>query len=283
MEAGVHPQRLARLEAELRQINRHYRRAGVPAVRLIDTGRHDGPLVIVRLEAESASLGEWRIVCVLEHQAGRTVVRPCTAISEEQRQRLSAARGLCEACRTVRPRTRTYVLRDRATGRTVQVGSSCLRPYTGVSSPEAAIRRAEQLADIRAAVSAAATRRKPAPGERYIDTNAFLALAAAAVRQHGYAPASSPEPTWATALKHLQGAAEVSGQDLQRAKDVRDWAQARRTDDPGSYPSRRAACLDHDRLCSRELALAASAVPAYNRHLYRLIRHRRRQAARDRT
>ena len=274
MEATVPLQQLAELEAQIAQINRHYQRAGAPPVQLIDTGRREEGLAIVRLEGESASVGEWQIVCVLEHEAGRTAVRACVAMGEEQRERLAAARGLCEACRTVRPRTKTYLLRHRTSGRTVQLGSSCVRPFTRVGSPEAAIRRAEQLAETRTALNAAAARRTPAPGERYIDTTRFLAHAIAAVRDHGYEPASGAAPTWATALKLLEEDAAQSDPDLQRASDVRRWAATRRTAETGSYPSRRADCLEHERLCSRELALAASAIPAYNRHLYWLIRHR---------
>jgi hypothetical protein len=277
MEATVPLQQLGELQAQIAQINCHYQRAGAPPVELIDTGRREGELAIVRLEGESASVGEWQIVCVLEHEAGRTAVRACVEMGEEQRERLAAARGLCEACRTVRPRTKTYLLRHRTSGRTVQLGSSCVRSFTRVGSPEAALRRAEQLAEARASVTAAA-RRRPGPGERYIDTIVFLAHAIAVVRDRGYEPASDPAPTWAAALKLLEEDVAPPGVDLQRARDVRRWAATRRTEEPGSYRSRRADCLEHERLSSRELALAASAIPAYNRHLYWLIRHRQRRA-----
>ena len=85
MEATVPLQRLPELQAQIAQINRHYQRAGAPPVELIDTGRREGELAIVRLEGESASVGEWQIVCVLEHEAGRTAVRACVAMGEEQR------------------------------------------------------------------------------------------------------------------------------------------------------------------------------------------------------
>jgi hypothetical protein len=277
VQATVPIQRLAALHAEIAQINGHYARFGAEPVRLIDTGGRTGSCAVVRLEGEVAQLGDWSIVCVLEHEAGRTVVRACAPMSEEHRDRLTAARGLCEACRTVRPRSKTYLLRNRTTGRTVQLGSSCVRPFTAAGSSQAAIRRAEQLATARTALSAAA-RRTPAPGERYIDTLAFLAHAIAAVRDGEYAPASHPAPTWSTALERLQEDAPASSGDLERASDVRHWAETRRTEDAGSYRSRRADCLAHDRLCSRELALAASAIPAYNRHLYWLIRQRHRRA-----
>lgn len=135
MEAAVPVERLAGLEAEVVQISRRHQRAGGPAVRLVDTGRRGGSLAIVRLEGRTGRLGAWEIVCVLHHQDGLTRVEPCVPIGERQLELLSRARALCEACRTVRPRKQTFILRERSSGRTVQVGSSCLRPYTGVDSP----------------------------------------------------------------------------------------------------------------------------------------------------
>jgi hypothetical protein len=279
MDAAVHPDRVERLRDELDAINRQYARAGVAPLTLAITGRRDGELLVVSLEGDAPDVGRWQIVCVLEHQAGRTIVRPCAALSDAQREALQGARALCEACRTVRPRSKTFLLRDRTTGRTVQLGSSCVRPYTRAGSADAAIRRAEQVAAAIAAVRIAA-RRDPPRGERYIDTDVYLAHAIEAVRAAGYAPASSNRPTWKQALERLESGASATPADLARARDVRRWAKKRRTeDDPGSYHSRRADVVEHDRLCSRELSLAASAIPAYNRHLHWLIRLRHRRAA----
>ncbi|HWF25996.1 MAG TPA: hypothetical protein VG275_11140 [Solirubrobacteraceae bacterium] len=277
MQAAVHPDRLEPLRAELDAINRQYVGAGVAPLKLVNTGRRDGELLVVSLEGDAPDIGRWQILCVLEHQSGRTIVRPCAALSEAQREALQGARALCEACRTVRPRSKTFLLRDRTTGRTVQLGSSCVRPYTRAGSAEAAIHRAEQVAAAVAAVRTAA-RRDPPPGERYIDTDIYLAHAIEAVRAAGYAPASSNRPTWKQALERLESRASATPADLARARDVRRWAKERRTEDPGSYHSRRASAVEHDRLCSRELSLAASAIPAYNRHLHWVIRLRHRRA-----
>jgi hypothetical protein len=174
---------------------------------------------IVRLEWQTGRLRAWEIVCVLHHQDGATRVEPCARIGERQLELLSRARALCEACRTVRPRHQTFILRERSSGRTVQVGSSCLRPYTGVDSPAEAIRRAQTMAAATRAVSAVA-RRAPNPGEEYIDTVVFLAHAVSEVRSDGFSPSGTDTATWRAALRLLEEDAAPSAGDLRRAAEI---------------------------------------------------------------
>ena len=160
---------------------------------------------------------------MLHHQDGLTRVEPCVPIGERQLELLSQARALCEACRTVRPRNQTFIMRERASGRTVQVGSSCLRPYTGVDSAAEPIRRAQTMAAATRAVSAAA-RNAASPGEEYIDTVAFLAHAVNEVRSHGFSPNGTETATWRGALKLVELGGAPSIGDLRRAAEIRQWA-----------------------------------------------------------
>ena len=263
------------LQDQIGRIARRHERAGADGMRLVDTGWRDGALAVVRLEGEPARLGEWEIVCVLDHRGTETRVEPCAPLAGSLLQRLAGARALCEACRTVRPRNQTFILRERPTGRMVQLGSSCLRPYTGAESAERELRRAEALAEATVTLAAAETsrpRRGREPGERYIDTTLFLAHAAGLVRRVGFHPADDPEPTWMAALELLERDTAPDSADLRRAGEIRSWASTLSPDPADGYRTRMFACLAHERLTSRELALAASAVRAYNRHLYWQIR-----------
>jgi threonine dehydrogenase-like Zn-dependent dehydrogenase len=216
---------------------------------------------------------------VLQHRGGSTQVEPCIPMSEVQVVRLAAARALCEACRTVRPRTQTFIVRERATGRTIQLGSSCLRPLTGSESAEEAIRRAQTVARIRTVLVGAA-RQPPDPGEQYIDTSMFLAHAVSVVRSGGFHRSDEEKATWQAALSRLEQGVEPTAEDLTRAGEIRDWASQLRPRDADGYRGKLAACLPRERLTSRELPLAASAVRAYNRHLYWRIRRERASDAR---
>ena len=267
-------ERLPELRAGIERLSRRLTRVGASPVQLVDTGRRHGSLAIVHLEGPGNVVGNWEIVCVLHHQDGPTRVEPCVPMSERLVDRLTRTRALCEACRTVRPRKQTFIVRERASGRTIQLGSSCLRPLTGSDSAEDAIRRAQIVATIRT-VLAGAAHQLPDPGEQYIDTTAFLAHAVSLVRYHGFHPSGDEHATWRPALTRLAQNVEPTTEDLTRADEIRAWASQLRQQDDDPYRARLAACLARERLTSRELPLAASAVRAFNRHLYWLIRHER--------
>ena len=252
---------------------------GASPVRLVDTGQRHGSLASVRLEGRGSIVGDWEIVCVLQHQGGSTQVEPCIPMSEVQVERLAAARALCEACRTMRPRTQTFIVRERASGRTIQLGSSCLRTLTGSESAEEAIRRAQTVARIRTVLVGAAHQR-PDPGEQYIDTSAFLARAVGVVRSHGFHRSGENDATWRVALTRLEQGVEPTAEDLTRAGEIRGWASQLTPRDADGYRGKLAACLARERLISRELPLAASAVRAFNRHIYWRIRRERASDAR---
>jgi hypothetical protein len=272
-------ERLPELQAEIERLSRRLTRVGASPLRLVDTGRRRGSLAIVHLQGRDSVVGDWEIVCVLHHQDGSTRVEPCVPMSERLVDCLTGSRALCEACRTVRPRKQTFIVRARGSGRTIQLGSSCLRPLTGSDLAEDAIRRAQIVATIRT-VLAGAARQLPDPGEQYIDTTAFLAHAVSVVRSHGFQRSGETDATWRAALTRIEQAIDPGTEDLTRAREIRDWASQRKRRDEDAYRAKLAACLERDRLTSRELPLAASAVRAFNRHLYWRIRRERASDAR---
>jgi hypothetical protein len=118
-----------------------------------------------------------------------------------------------------------------------------------------------------------------------VNTAAFLAHAAAVVREHGYVPASSqdPQPTWREALHRLKRNVDLAPDDVHRANQLLGWAASLRPRDPDGYRARIAGCLARDRVSTHELPLLASAIRAFNLHLYYEIRDRKhREHAEDR-
>ncbi len=124
------------------------------------------------------------------------------------------------------------------------------------------------------AVSAVA-RHAASPAEEYIDTVVFLAHAVNEVRSRGFSPNGTDTATWRGALKLLENGVAPSTGDLRRAAEIRQWAARLVPKEPNGYLARLVASLTRDRLTSRELPLAASAVRAYNRKLYWQIRRER--------
>ena len=109
-----------------------------------------------------------------------------------------------------------------------------------------------------------------------VDTAKYLAHTVAVAREHGYVPAGSADtpPTWRVALQRLELGTEVAAPDVHRAHQILGWAASLKPRDPNGYRARRAACLAHDQLAAGDLPLAASAVRAFNLHLYYEIRGR---------
>ncbi|MGZ4198288.1 MAG: hypothetical protein ACXVSJ_17880 [Solirubrobacteraceae bacterium] len=102
----------------------------------------------------------------------------------------------------------------------------------------------------------------------------------AVVHAYGYVPASATDdgqPTWRAALDRVTAGTEVAPVDLRRAREILGWAASLKPRDPDSYRSRLAACLAQDRLTVADLPLAASAVRAFNLHLYYELRGRKRR------
>lgn len=275
--------RLAELQREVERISARYLGVGGSSIALIDTGQRDGDLAVVELVGESASLAAWDIVCVLHHDADEeTLVEPCGPISDEDRDRLRHARGLCEACLSARQRRQTFIVRERSTGRRVQLGTDCVCTFTGAENPQAAIRRAKAFAAASTHVAAAQPATPHDEPDTGIDPSTYLAHAAAVVREDEYVPATATDqqPTWRAALERLERNRALSPSDVHRAHEILGWAASLKPRDADSYRARMASCLARERLTTRELPLAASAVRAFNLHLYYEIRGRKAQLAR---
>ena len=117
-----------------------------------------------------------------------------------------------------------------------------------------------------------------------VDTATYLAHAAAVVRDSEYVPVTDTDqqPTWRAALERLACNDDLAAADLRRAHQILGWAASLKPRDADSYRARMAACLGQERLTARDLPLAASAVRAFNLHLYYEIRGRRSSQQRGR-
>lgn len=99
------------------------------------------------------------------------------------------------------------------------------------------------------------------------------------VRSDGFVPASAgAQATWRAARERHRWRVPPPAADLRRARDILAWARGLHPRDPHGYRGRLHNCLVADRLRPEDLPLAASAVRAFNMHLYHEIRGRRRRA-----
>ncbi len=118
-----------------------------------------------------------------------------------------------------------------------------------------------------------------------VDTAPYLAHAVAAIHESHWVPVASAEaqPTWRAARERLERGADLTAADLHRAREILGWAASLKPRRADSYRARVAACLAHERLTDDQLPLAASAVRAFNLHLYYEIRGRKSRISRAQT
>jgi hypothetical protein len=79
----------------------------------------------------------------------------------------------------------------------------------------------------------------------------------------------------AQALERLQANADLAPADLRRAHEIVGWVRSLKPRDPRGYRARMVPRIAHERLSLHDLPLAASAVRAFNLHLYYEIRGRK--------
>jgi len=163
------------------------------------------------------------------------------------------------------------VVLRHADGRLVQVGSSCLRAFTGRPDALKELQRSERGAIARTPIPRETDSVHAAPPpDPYVSTAFYLAHVCALARRDGFVSvaAASPErPATAELARATLAGEEIapSDRDAARARATIAWARERLTLAPSltRFERRLIATLAEDRLTSRELVIAAAAVPAF--------------------
>jgi hypothetical protein len=141
------------------------RRFGTGPIALWELERREGK-VLVKLSGEPPRPERWEVVGRLDHRDGGPG-RIGFATRDLDRAAWSGAGPWCEHCGLLRRRTVTFLVR-RGDGEIRQIGSSCLRDYTGHDLPRVA-RQAELMRKGRAEVRRSARNSAPSAGLDLID------------------------------------------------------------------------------------------------------------------
>lgn len=136
----------------------------------------------VKVEGNAPAYNGWEFVAKLDWDANAgLVVRSIPGAVAVDRE--SLRQGWCDHCRTTRQRLVTYVVRHQEDGRQIQVGSSCLKDFTGqyttIAFPELSSDDDREGGYFGPA------------GEREYSPLTVLAVAWACVKLEGFKPASS--------------------------------------------------------------------------------------------
>lgn len=306
----VNDERLDTLRKRIELLNRKASRLGVDPITLTVTSEHATEVVE---DAGGDRIADWTFVVMgnsgpvipgfaflaaLDHTQADSAGQPAVAIrrlpefaalqslDEADIDKLASvdleafrhAENRCEHCGLKRRRNTTYLMFDKETGKVVQVGSDCLKDFTGAENPEKAARWAEMLAALDADMQAEGQLGLEIAGRPAIPTIDYLAHAAACARQGGW------KRRWDDGFR-VEGTADhahtnmgnggtiatVTKADRQLAADALAWARDELADrdDLSEFDANLVIYANADYLGQKGDGLLAYLPQAYLRHQQR--------------
>lgn len=254
-----------------------------PAVGLeMATGPHAGQQVFnevvpVFVEGEAPRLNGWAFIATLEHDENGTLIRriPNFADEVDLSQYRTATPDNCDHCGYKRRRNDTYIVVDE-TGETKQVGSNCLKDFTGHESPQQVARFLEQVRDLLEQVSGGGYSEGTLTPRYSLDE--LMATAVMEVRENSFVSLRIASETGARAtgdavrttffdrLSNVKGTENPTDEDYRKAVEIVDWVQSLTEDDlANDYLYNLFTVCKSGTLTDRQFGIAASGVAAYRR------------------
>lgn len=143
MSARIDPFQLAETTAKIEKINARAAKKGLAGsltmtadevieVEVDETTkiRTERVMYDVKIQGNAPAYNGWEFVAKLDWDANAgLIVRSIPGAVAVDRESLTE--GWCDHCRTTRQRLVTYVVRNQESGQQIQVGSSCLKDFTG--------------------------------------------------------------------------------------------------------------------------------------------------------
>ena len=253
----------------------------------------------VLIEAEGiAEVSGWKFIASVEHTAkGNIINRACDI---EVPERYYTSELICEHCNSRRYRKDTFIVMNVETGEFKQVGKSCLRDFTHGMNAEA-------VAQYTAAFESLIEGETPWEGcrsERYINTEEYLRYVAETIRIFGYVKYdeySSEKSTRQRATQYYEvehggyrGIFAEVGEELRReieasgfnassaeaeaeTKAALAWIAEQPESNNYMHNLKTACSLEY--MTGKNLGIAASLFPTYNRELEKEAEKRRQEEA----
>lgn len=156
------------LESQIKSLNKRAAKLGSSPISMDVTGHHFTSVKVnpldeispfemvdirineVEIDGQAPVLNGWKFLAVVEHITGENGNKNFfRAIPESDiPERYRTASADCEHCNLNRMRKDTYLVKHEETGEVKQVGSGCLKDFTGHSTPEMMGRLAEAIFDL---------------------------------------------------------------------------------------------------------------------------------------
>ncbi len=236
----------------------------------------------VEIKGNAPAYNGWEFVAKLDWDANAgLIVRNIPGVDSVV-NRETVKEGWCDHCKTTRQRLVTYVVRNQETGETLQVGSSCLKDFTGqyttIAFPELSSADDDEEGGFFGFRGA----------EREYDPATVLAVAWACVKLEGFKPASNFGNTTKgdvlTALypskskndrEFAATIAPLADEASKKAAELLAWILSDDFNGPGDYVVNMKAVAAGKFVSRRNIGILASAPQAWAKSLERtLVRER---------
>jgi len=227
---------------------------------------------MTKITGISPKLPDWEFIATLDydHNAG-LIVRTYPGVNSIDRSELRE--GWCDHCQTDRYRKNTYVMRNTESGEQIQVGSSCIKDFTGWEAlPYSAEKMSKDVEEMSGEFGG---------GARDVSTLTVLSVAWACVTEFGYVrsreigatvdmvrnvidPPRKISPEFKAELERLSAHADSM---TDRAKELRAWILSDEFSGNSEYVLNMKAIAGAEMVSSRNYGLLVSAPQAWARFL----------------
>lgn len=217
--------------------------------------------------------GGWQFIAALDtvesNSGSGIVVRAAPGVEEGAIDREQLTASWCDHCQTHRRRGATFVVRHEDTGEMRQVGSTCIKDFTGWQGRPVFVSEK----DLEGQVDDMLGQMGPTRGE--LVATPTLAVAIALVKARGYRRSGDEDSTASLVNDYLYGRSTFAS-DLRSSvtpaceEDVREMVEAIcSSTDGGDYMDNLRTVLSSPIVNPRHLGILVSAVPAYERMMGR--------------
>lgn len=227
---------------------------------------------MTKITGVAPKLPDWDFVATLDydHNAG-LIVRTYPGVNSINRANLRE--GWCDHCQTNRYRKSTYVMRNRNSGEEIQVGSACIKDFTGWEAlPYSAERMQKDVEEMSGGFGG---------GARDVSTLTVLSVAWACVTEFGYVksreigatvdmvrnvidPPRKISEDFRLELMRLSAHAESM---MTRATELREFILSDEFSGTSEYVLNLKAIARADMVSSRNYGILCSAPQAWARHI----------------
>lgn len=228
---------------------------------------------MVKITGVAPILPDWEFMATLDYdQHAGLVVRAYPGMPAVNRENLRPE--WCDHCQTTRYRKSTYVMRNKVTGEEIQVGSACIKDFTGWTAlPYTADRMNSDVSEFSGGFG----------GPRDVTTLTALAVSWACVTEYGFVRSNEPKATKglvldvidppkpskgnADYLAELKEIAKHSEEMYSRAEELRAWILSDEFSGNSEYVLNLKSIARAERVSFRNIGILASAPQAWARFL----------------